>query len=478
MHVKARSYLTAGIATLGVGALALAPVQPIPNQIALAPERVISTLAVELAASTIDPITPWVQTFETAAANIETLVQFYLQKPFPLLQAVVANLGTYAAELENGQGDLIPEQIWGNVQTFFQAPWDPGAQITFPVPTGSSTDLATGEYLSNTITNFLPPSTSYNLLFSEIAGQFGSDECQVNGDCLVVQAAPALNFLNNQYSGQLIALVGTLFAPVIQLTKSFTAIGEFFEAGDVIGAINELINIPANVTNAFLNGTGYLDVTDIISQIVPLPVDKVGIELGGLLSPVPYNGGTSTGTKPEPPPTVWTGGTGYDGVTTTVGQLTVPGLPLGFTGSAIGLGQFLGEQLVVTPPPPPPVAAEPEAAKLAAPADISTVAEASVEESAPAVVDVPAEESAPAVADVPAEDPAPAVAEVAAEDPAPAVEELAEVEAAVEAVEASESEPAEAATPAAEDSGPEAADSDKSADDTDRSGGNDRRGAS
>jgi len=346
------------------------------------------------------------------------------------------------------------------------------------VPTGSSTDIAIGEYLSNTNTGLLSPDNSYNLLINQIFDQFGSDECQVNGDCLVVQAAPALNFLNNQYSGQLIALVGTLFAPVIQLTKSFTAIGEFFEAGDVIGAINELINIPANVTNAFLNGTGYLDVTDIISQIVPLPVDKVGIELGGLLSPVPYNGGTSTGTKPEPPPTVWTGGTGYDGVTTTVGQLTVPGLPLGFTGSAIGLGQFLGEQLVVTPPPPPPVAAEPEAAKLAAPADISAVTEAPVEEAAPAVVDVPAEESAPAVADVPAEDPAPAVAEVAAEDPAPAVEELAEVEAAVEAVEASESEPAEAVTPAAEDSGPEAADSDKSADDTDRSGGNDRRGAS
>jgi hypothetical protein len=212
-------------------------------------------------------------------------------------------------------------------------------------------------------------------------------------------------------------------------------------------------------------------VTEIISQIVPLPVDKVGIELGGLLTPVPFNGTT---TKPDQPPTIWTGGTGYDGVTTTIGAFTVPGLPLGWAGSVIGLGQFLGEQLVVTPPAPPvtppaapPVAAEPEAAKLAAPADISAVTEAAVEEAAPAVVDVPAEESAPAVA------------EVVAEDPAPAVEDIAEIEAAVEVAEASESEPAEAATPASEDSGPEAAaDSDKSDDDTDRSGGSDRRGAS
>jgi hypothetical protein len=48
-----------------------------------------------------------------------------------------------------------------------------------------------------------------------------------------------------------------LLAPVIELTRSFTAIGAFFEAGDVTGAINELINIPANVTNAVLNGGGF-----------------------------------------------------------------------------------------------------------------------------------------------------------------------------------------------------------------------------
>ncbi len=449
-YVTARTYLTAGVAALGVGALALAPVQPIPTQVALDPHRVISNLAVELAASTIDPITPWVNTFQTAGANIGTLVEFYMQQPFPLLQAVVANLGTYAAELENGQGDLIPEQIWGNVQTFFQAPWSPGEQVTFPVPEGSSTDLAFGDYLSGTTTNIFPPKSTYDLLFSNIATQFGSDECQVEGDCLVVQAAPALNFLNNHYSGQLIGLLGTLFAPIIQLTKSFTAVGAYFEAGDVIGAINELINIPANMTNAFLNGTGNLDVTDIINQIVPLPVDKIGIELGGLLTPVPYNGTTS---NPDNPPTIWTGGTGYDGVTTTIGSLTIPGLPLGWAGSVVGLGQFLADQLVVTPPPPPPVAAEPAASKQAAPQDIP----------APALTEAPTEESAPAVA------------EEEADASAAAIEDIAEVETAVEA-ETSASEPADSA--AAGDSAPKAAaDSDKSDGDTGRAARNTQRDA-
>jgi hypothetical protein len=459
--------------------LALAPVQPIPNQVALAPHRAVSTLAVELA-STIDPITPWVDTFTTAGANIGTLVEFYMQKPFPLLQAVVANLGTYAAELENGQGDLIPEQIWGNVQTFFQAPWDPGTQLPLAAPPAvpDPVPLPVGEYASDTGSNS-PKALAQSLLVFEFIPEAELDPaCYNDGNCAYVQAAPILNFLNTHYSGQLVGLLGPLLAPLAVLTRSFTAVGEFFEAGDVIGAINELINIPANVTNGVLNGAGFLDLTAIVTSILPLPVEYIGINLGGLLTSTPSNGSL---TDPDDPPTQYSGGVGFDGVAAGVpsplGVAKFDGVPVGWAGSVVGLGQFLGEQLVVTPPAPPPVAAEP-AAKQAAPVDIPAVTEAPVEEAAPAVVDAPAEESAPAVAEVVAEDPAPAVAEVVAEDPAPAVEDIAEIEAAVEVAEASESEPAEAATPAAEDSGPEAADSDKSADDTDRSGGSDRRGAS
>jgi hypothetical protein len=479
MHVTARSYLTAGVAALGVGALALAPVQPIPHQIALAPERVISTLAVELAASSIDPITPWVETFTTAGANIGTLLEFYMQKPFPILQAIVANLGTYAAELENGQGDLIPEQIWGNVQTFFQAPWSPGAQFDFPVGPEPQTvvklpgdaDTLTPTYISETLPadgSGVSPALLYNGLLLVAAGQAAEPECSEDGDCLVSQLAPLLNFFATNYSGQLLGLLGPLLAPVVVLTRSFTAIGELFQEGDVIGAINELINIPANMTNGVLNGAGFLDLTGIITAIAPLPIEgaKIGLNVGGLLNSVPKDG--SLVPDDPNPPTEYSGGIGLDSLAVDAKPLiSSPGLPNGWAGSVVGLGQFLGEQLVVTPPaPPPPVAAEPAAAKQAAPLDIP----------APGATETPAEEFAPAVVDIPAEESAPTVAEVVAEDPAPAVDDIAEIEAAIEA---SESEPAGAATPAAEDSGPEAAaDSDKSGDDTDRSGGNDRRGAS
>lgn len=64
MHITSRSYLTAGLAVLGVGAITLAPIQPISNHVALAPQRVVENLAVDLTAA-VDPITLWVETLQT-----------------------------------------------------------------------------------------------------------------------------------------------------------------------------------------------------------------------------------------------------------------------------------------------------------------------------------------------------------------------------------------------------------------------------
>jgi hypothetical protein len=475
MHVTARSYLTAGIAALGVGALALAPVQPIPTQIALAPERVISTLAVELAATIdpiplppVDPVELWVDTFETAGANIGTLLEFYLQKPFPILQTIGANIGTYFAELGSGQGDLIPGQIAGNIQTFFQAPWSPGVQSELdPVGPAPGTivkvpldpDTFTASYISGTTpASGASPEDLYGGLLLIAVGQAAAPACAVDGNCLISQLAPLLNFLATPYSGQLIGLLGPLLAPVVALTRSFTAVGEYFQAGEVMSAITELINIPANITNAVLNGAGFLDLTEIVNSIAPLPVPgaKIGLNVGGLLNSVPVDG--SLVPDSPTPPTKYASGIGLDSLAASVPSLLeAPGLPNGWGGSVIGLGQFLGEQLLVTPPPPPPVAAEPAAAVQAATADVAPAAlpEAPAEDAAPAVVDVPAPvEAAPAVAEV--------------EESAPVLD-VAELEAAVEATEAT--------APAVENSAPEAAATgDQSDDDAGRGGDSNRRG--
>ncbi len=395
MNVTIRSYLTAGVAALGVGAIALSPVQPIstPDQ-----DRVTRTLAAALSAEStpIDPITPWVDTFETSIANIGALFDFYASNPtytsplglegdfsavFPLLQTIIANQMTYFQELTSGNAGLIPAQIWNNVQTFFNAPWSPGDPP--------------GEYISETAVTTIPVvglPISQQFVFALLPTVLGQETYD--------QLEPIINFTATYYSGQVVGLLGPLFAPLIELTRSFTAIGEYFEAGDVTGAINELINIPANITNAVLNGGGFLDLTGVVNAIQPLPpeVTKIGLNLGGLISPpVPQDGSLlPNGTAP----TSFDGGVAFDSLAAeinykisnlpppngTVVTVNDPGIPVSWIGAAIGLGQYLSGEMVVTPPPVPT-----EAASVEAPAEVEAAVVEAAE--APAAPEAPASEA-------------------------------------------------------------------------------------
>jgi hypothetical protein len=64
MHITPRPYLNSGIAALGAGAIALAPIQQVSPS-AAAQEKAVASLAVNLAA-TVDPITAWVNVFQTS----------------------------------------------------------------------------------------------------------------------------------------------------------------------------------------------------------------------------------------------------------------------------------------------------------------------------------------------------------------------------------------------------------------------------
>lgn len=80
MHCHARKLLTAGVAALGAGSIALSPVSPVNQQLTPAEHHIISNLAVDLAAS-IDPITPIVNTITTSFANLGNLGKLYGQQP-------------------------------------------------------------------------------------------------------------------------------------------------------------------------------------------------------------------------------------------------------------------------------------------------------------------------------------------------------------------------------------------------------------
>ena len=399
MELSARSCLTSGMAALAVGAIALNPIAPAPQHVALLPERVVSTLAVELAAA-IDPITPWVDTVKTSWDNVKAVTALYLQQPFPILTTVAKNQITYLEELPDV--GLIASQVWGNVQTFFQAPY-------VPTPDNiSDSQITTIEGLP------ISQQTVYALLQTILTGGRStlSPLIEVTPTRIGGDLQPLLQFTATPVSGELIGLLGPVISPLIQLTQSFTAVGQYWQAGKPLEALNELINIPANMTNAALNGGKYLDLTGVVRSLgynLPPEVTSIGFNMGGLLNVVPIGYEPPTVTTSDIHP--YGGGLAFDALATEVQSFLTfkdPGWPVGAIGSVMGLGQALGDAMLVTPPAP-------AATKVPAAA---AVAPQAVEAAAPVAADIEVSGSAPAADDI-AVPTAPNVADTAAEAPTP-----------------------------------------------------------
>lgn len=449
MHISARTYLTSGIAAVGAGAIALSPIQPVPDHMSTAaPQRAVETMAVTLAAS-IDPFTPWVDTFKTSFANLDTLGKFWVQKPFPVLQTFGANLGTYFTELFNGNAGLIPGQIFGNIKALWTAPWDPGRQVTL-TQADNKTELTIPYVFCDTSSSCSETTqkegvdTQYLWLSAyQIIGGASAENPLTNEGPLPLEtiwngflaAQPALNLLFSPASGQALGVLGPLLSPAIQLVRSLSASWDYLTKGAILEAINEIINIPAKTTNAFLNGAGFLDLTPIVTAVLggPLPVFpgiiskdfKVGINLGGLLNVVPRNGSLA---DPDQAPTEWFG-LGIDGLSIldTPGNFFGPdaqgvfGYPNGFLGSGIAMTQYMSEQLLVTPPVKASATVAPAAA-----ATVEAPATPSVPDTTPAIPATPAIDTTPAVPATPATPDIPAGLEESGAPEAPAAPAVAD----------------------------------------------------
>ena len=394
MSKSTRSYLTAGIAAFGATAIALTPVAPVGPDPALLPHR-IGAMAVGLA-STIDPFTPWVTTFETALDNITRMISAVAANPLPIIQQVVNNQLTYFSELPD-IGTILG-QVFGNIGNALGAPFaaDPENISTAPV---ASVSLGPVEVPINQQTVFaaLP---------------------DVLGD-LYETLEPFLNFTTSPISGVLLSVIGPIVSPVLAVVNSAGAIFDALGSGDFIGAINELINIPANAVNAFLNGGQFLDLAPVLSLVgVTLPdsIKSLGFNIGGLLS---------TGINPVPSEeAVPVAGVMFDGLafsadfplgpTTTV-PVTNPGLSVGPIGALLGLNANIAEAIKVTPPSEAPTegaaAQALEAAAEAPPAAIEAPREADPAESTPQA----AEAEAAVTVSAPREEAAGATAEAAGE---------------------------------------------------------------
>jgi hypothetical protein len=292
MQVAARSYLAAGVALVGAGAIAVSPVSPpVPKVMAASP-------AVALSAS-IDPITPWLNVFNTSEVNFANLVGKWLEAPAPVLQQVIANQIGYLSQLPDFPA--IVEEIAANAEAAIRAPF--------------AVDLTTMDSLHATI---------YDLLLNGLP--------PIIDPVVPADLAPLVQFSTTYLSGVLLGLVGPAINPALALGGSLNTVFENLtgEAPDLEAALNTLLNTPAAMADAFLNGGQSIDITPLLNAVgleSPIPGLNFSAELvfGGLLSP---------------------GGSIFNALTIDLGDGSGPtGVGPGAIGSLIGLTQQIAKAL-------------------------------------------------------------------------------------------------------------------------------------
>lgn len=248
-----RPFIAAGVAVVGTSAIALNPVTVAPPEILAAP-------AIQLTAST-----DWADIFTRAGQSAQELFETWRQAPAPILQQIIANQVSYLQELPDFAG--IATQIQANLRAALAAPTAP--------------DLSTLDPTHGTFYQLLPAvlqlpgvPEALNLIISPTGRQL-------------------LGFSTTALSGLILGMAGPVLGPLIVLSSSVDAIRAELTSPtpDVAAALSTLTNIPAAMTDAFLNGGQHVDLTALAKTFGPVigvsfPTGvEVGIALGGLLSP-------------------------------------------------------------------------------------------------------------------------------------------------------------------------------------------------
>ncbi|CAN5487143.1 hypothetical protein BH11ACT6_BH11ACT6_23720 [soil metagenome] len=239
-----------GVALMSAGVVAITPVAP------PLPERVQA--AVQLTADA-----DWSVILDKAGQGAAGLASSYFDAPLPVLQQIVANQISYLGQLPDVAG--IAQQIAANIGNGLGAPF---------APTTDSLD-AQHEFLYNALP-LIQQIPLVDLLF----------KISPTGQAL-------LDFATTYVSGAVLGLVGPLVGPVFVLGANLQSMIDDITAAtpDPARALTTLLNTPAQMVDAFLNGGVHVDLTAVAEALGPsIGVEfpegtKVGIAFGGLLSP-------------------------------------------------------------------------------------------------------------------------------------------------------------------------------------------------
>ncbi|ORA79232.1 hypothetical protein BST29_19270 [Mycobacterium malmoense] len=199
--------------------------------------------AVELTDYVANPIQTWIDTFDAAAINIQSLAAQYALHPFPVLQQVAANFLQYGVEY------VQPYQTAANaaVQYFLGM----GPQDFVPLLQTAMTQVEAGQI--NTAVRTLVNALYTNPIF-DVAEQLETIPTILNpitqnlANATKDLTSSAIDNVGFYFAISLPAAISQSLGPSLQ------NVYDSFAAGDPVGGLINAIDVPGEVTNTVLNG--------------------------------------------------------------------------------------------------------------------------------------------------------------------------------------------------------------------------------
>jgi hypothetical protein len=285
MEITASPWIAAGFAAAVVGAGAIAtPVAPATSL----PDA--QSHAVQLVSGDVT----WDEVLHSALTNSTAIYDHLSPAAFADVQQFAANVPAYFDGTRNFGTDL---GLAYTAATNPFVPTDPEPYIYTSVDTNQSQigisvlghdplniPLPGKDGLIDILTNGLPCSICASGNIDLLSLLVGNDEA--------AQITPFLEFSGSPLSGILWGSFGTTVGPLLQIHDDFASIATALSGAspEYPTAFHDLLDMPANITNAFLNGYGDLNLDTLLTDFgISAPsgvdVDAIQLDLGGLLSP-------------------------------------------------------------------------------------------------------------------------------------------------------------------------------------------------
>lgn len=354
-------WVTGSVALVGAGTIAAGPLAALPNLPAPA------LPAVALTSGAQPNFESWTDLFADTKANTVALFDHGSTAPLPALQQLLVNQVEHVKELFGGNPTDVFTGIEDNLKAALQAPVsvfepaaNPGGHLYPSVDTTPGIGHTHNTFLGNPSDNDFAGPSHLDLftVLDKLAGLIHADPA-TGGPLpdLGKIAESLMTFTGSPLSGVAWGGLAPTLSALLQTSVDIQALGHDLQAigTDPMQVGNDLINDPANIANAFLNGYGPVGIdvlghqgfVDLVSAIAGqstgtfagdlLSLDLgASITFGGLLSP----GGSlfdALGID---------GGAGLNYLLgTTATSINLPGEEVGPIGSLIELGQAIATSI-------------------------------------------------------------------------------------------------------------------------------------